>query len=165
MAGTPTLWTFSLAVYARPGVAGACLRAQDSLGQDVNLLLWAAWVGAAQGHALTGEEVAAAKAAVAPWSESVVLPLRALRQGLKAGPPPAPSPATDALRDRVKALELEAERIEQDILSAHPAGLRPGPGREAALRSNLALLLPPGADDIADRLRAAAAEAFPDLLG
>lgn len=165
MTNAPDLWTFSLAVYARPGVAEACLRAQDTFSQDVNLLLWAAWVGAVHGHGLTGNEVAAAKAAVGPWSESVVLPLRTLRRGLKVGPPPAPSPATDALRDRVKALELEAERIEQDILAAHPAALRPGSGWAAALRANLGLLLPPGAGDIADRLCAAVVEAFPGLAG
>ncbi|QJE72302.1 TIGR02444 family protein [Aerophototrophica crusticola] len=165
MADTPTLWTFSLTVYAHPGVAEACLHAQDALGQDVNLLLWAAWVGAAHGHGLSGGEVAAARAAVAPWSESVVLPLRALRRGLKAGPPPAPSPATDALRERVKALELEAERIEQDVLSAHPAVLRPGPVRAAALRANVGLLLPPGADMVTDRLCAAVGEAFPGMAG
>lgn len=42
-------WRFSCAVYAAPGVAQACLELQDTHGADVNLLLLAAWLGAARG--------------------------------------------------------------------------------------------------------------------
>jgi hypothetical protein len=42
----------------------------------------------------------------------VVVPLRVLRQRLKTGPAPAPIPATDELRRKVQAVEIEAELIE-----------------------------------------------------
>ena len=138
----PGLWDWSLSVYGRPGVAAACLAAQDRYGADVNLLLWAAWAGCVHGHRLTAVEVETARAAVAAWHRDVVLPLRAVRRRLKHGPAPAPNSATDPLRARVKAAELEAERLEQAVLAAHPATLHRGiPGAET-MAANLALLLP-----------------------
>ena len=41
------LWDFSLRVYRAPGVSDWCLALQDGHGADVNILLWAAWLGAA----------------------------------------------------------------------------------------------------------------------
>ncbi|MGE4220898.1 MAG: TIGR02444 family protein, partial [Alphaproteobacteria bacterium] len=43
MADDAALWPFSLSVYARPGVAEACLALQARRGLDVNLLLWCGW--------------------------------------------------------------------------------------------------------------------------
>ncbi|HYD99507.1 MAG TPA: TIGR02444 family protein [Alphaproteobacteria bacterium] len=131
------LWAFALRVYARPGVQPACLALQDGHGRDVLLLLWAAWLGGL-GHRLTAAEAAGAEAALAPWREAVVRPLRAVRRGLKAGPPPAPSPATEALRDRVKAAELEAERLGLDLL----AGLVAPRRADGSAAANLALVAP-----------------------
>ena len=39
------LWRFSLAFYARPGVAEALIALQDRAGLDVNLMLFALWLG------------------------------------------------------------------------------------------------------------------------
>ncbi|MFV3076458.1 TIGR02444 family protein [Niveispirillum fermenti] len=138
----PDLWPFSLAVYAGPDVAAACLLAQDEHGADVNLLLWAAWLGA-RGHVLTPVELSAARHATAPWRQDVVQPLRALRRRLKSGPAPAPEDAaTQALRAQVKAAELEAERIQQTVLARLPLHRRTDAGWDEALAANLSLLLP-----------------------
>ena len=136
------LWSFSLAVYAAPGVAEACLMAQDAHGQDVNLILWAAWLGW-RGHLLTPAELEAAQAATAPWREEVVVPLRTLRRRLKAGPLPAPSASSEALRGRIKAAELEAERLQQSLLVQIPPITRCDNKPENALTANLSLILPP----------------------
>ena len=50
-------WKFSLAVYATPGVAGECLAVQESLGVDVNVLLFCAWLAAARKVALTPGDI------------------------------------------------------------------------------------------------------------
>ena len=42
--------------------------------------------------------------------------MRSLRRRLKSGPPPAPCSASEALRGRIKAAEIEAEHIELDTL-------------------------------------------------
>src|SRR5947208_14107979 len=42
-------WRFSLALYARPGVADALIATQDRTARDVNLILFALWLGASRG--------------------------------------------------------------------------------------------------------------------
>lgn len=134
MADNP-FWDFSLAVYRRPGVPAACLDLQDRRGADVNVLLFAAWAGAACGVRLTGAELARLDAAVAPWREEVVRPLRAVRRRVKG--------EDDGLYVRLKAVEMEAERIQQDRLHA-ASGLVPGTaGDRGVVLANLRLALPP----------------------
>ena len=112
-----TLWRFSLEVYRRPGVANACIALQDEHGVDVNVLLCLLWLAAA-GRRVSPAEVRAIDAGVAQWRDAVVVPLRALRRGLRTPPPLSDPGATEALRERVKAVELEAERLEQEELQA-----------------------------------------------
>ena len=149
--GNP-FWDYSLAVYARPGVAGACLSLQARHGLDVNVLLFCCWAGQ-RGRALGEAEMRALLAAVRPWQDSVVKPLRAVRRWLK-DQETAPGAAAEALRWEVKAQELEAERIEQQILAE---ALSVGEGAPAAalaaanLKAYLARLeVRAGAEDTAD---------------
>ena len=60
---------------------------------------------------------------VARAPAKVNLTLRVLRRRLKAGPVPAPSPATDELRRKVQAVELDAELIEMHELGRLTAEL------------------------------------------
>lgn len=112
------LWEFAVALYGRPGVAPSCLRLQDEAGLDIPLLLFSLWAARARGVALTPEDLAAIDRIVAPWREDIVAPLRAVRRRLKQGPSPAPSPGTEALRDKLKKVELGAEAIEIEMLEA-----------------------------------------------
>ena len=113
-----SLWTFAVNLYGAPGVAEACLGLQDEYGCDVNVLLFAAWMGAARHHTLTSAEMAEAAAIVRDWHAEIVRPLRSIRRRLKSGPAPAPNATSEALRTRVKSVELEAERIELAMLEA-----------------------------------------------
>jgi uncharacterized protein (TIGR02444 family) len=108
---------FALSLYGGAGVAQAALLLQDRCGADVNVVLLVAFVGATRGSSLSASEFQAARKRTRQWQHEVVGPLRALRQRLKDGPAPAPNSATAQLRDRVKALELDAELIELDELS------------------------------------------------
>jgi len=100
------LWSFAQLFYARPGVEAACLRLQTG-GTDVCLLLCAAWLGQ-RGVACTAERIQQLSELAQPWQSAVITPLRQLRQSWRA------AAATDSelaqLRERVKAVELEAER-------------------------------------------------------
>src|SRR5215469_3798715 len=77
-------WRFSLAIYARPGVAPACLVVQDEHGCDVNLMLFCCWLGASGRGRLDCAGLAAADAAVSGWRREVVESLRAARRAIKA---------------------------------------------------------------------------------
>ena len=108
-------WAFSLHLYGQKGVSDACLGLQDRLAADVNLVLFAVWLGAS-GHRLEADEAQMAVDAVILWQRDVVETLRGVRRRLETGPAPAPSPQTEALREAVKASELAAEKVEQDTL-------------------------------------------------
>ena len=152
-------WDWSLQVYGRPGVEDILLKLQDRLGLDVNLMLFACWTGATGRGRLTGGEWARLIEGTAGWRENVVAPLRSVRRHLKGR---GDLPGAAALRERVKALELEAEhagqlaiagmapdRVETDIPSAQciadagaslesyvaAAGLHPSDGDRALLGS------------------------------
>lgn len=128
------LWNFSLAVYARPGVAATCIEAQDRFAADVNLLLYAAWL-ARQDLALDRDQWRALTASVSDWQRRVVQPLRALRRDWKA------LPAAAALREQVKALELAAEREQQARIFAWHRQQEPRPAQLNSLAQALSELL------------------------
>ena len=110
-------WTFALAIYAKPGVAEACLTLQNEAGVDVMLLLMATFVPLKHRILLTADEIRELDEACRPWREQIVWPLRAIRSELKTGPRPAPNDATEPFRSQVKALELAAEKLENKLLA------------------------------------------------
>ena len=146
MLETP-LWTFALAVYGRDGVADECLALQERWQLDVNLLLFAACVGAVEGVRLAGEDIAAASAAVAGWQGDIVHPLRQARRALKPASADAGNPLhepSSALRAQVKLAELEAEKLELAMLwqwARRQLAGRPGIERGQALAANLSAVL------------------------
>ncbi len=101
------LWDWALAAYARPGVAPVCLALQDGHDQNIPLLLAAAWA-AEQGRTLDLDRAVAVTRA---WEADVVAPLRSARRALKLSHPPVRDSGREALRETVKAVELEAERL------------------------------------------------------
>ena len=117
-----SFWTFSLALYGKPGVAPALIGLQDRLGLDVNMLLYCCWVGF-EGRSLSSADLAAVEAAIASWQVELVHPLRALRRWLKGGFGELPSDRVEAYRRRLSDLEIEAERIAQEAMAAVPRGL------------------------------------------
>jgi len=104
--------TFALSLYACDTVPAACLLLQNRYNVNVNHLLFAAFVGAVRRRRLSQADLAAMRACAGSWHSEVVEPLRALRQRLKTGPAPAPTPATDELRCKVQAVEIDAELVE-----------------------------------------------------
>jgi uncharacterized protein (TIGR02444 family) len=111
------LWRYALRLYGRPGVERACLGLHEGWGADVNLLLFCCWLesrGIRAGLPLLRRAVAA----VAPWREQVILPLRNLRRCMKPGLAGVPAASSEAVRGSVRAAELAAERVELALLAA-----------------------------------------------
>jgi hypothetical protein len=69
---------------------------------------------------LSGEDVAAVEARIAPWREATVIPLRGVRRALRTPPDLVAPSNAEAFRNRVKAIELEAERLQQEAMFALP---------------------------------------------
>lgn len=164
--GSP-FWRFSLRFYRAPGIADACIALQDGCGVDVNVLLFLLWLAGAR------RQVAIAEArrvydAVTPWRDAVVVPLRNLRRRLKNGVPPIEPDSGALFRTRIKAAELEAERLQQEALFAIGAELAtmPAVSIAAAARANvaayetvLAISLPPAPCEVLFAALAAAGAA------
>jgi uncharacterized protein (TIGR02444 family) len=129
---------FALDLYGIEGVGPASLLLQDRNGVDVNVLLVAAFVGSARGLSFTAENFESFESRTRPWQNDVVGPLRAVRSRLKNAPP---NPAAAELRDRVKAVELDAELIEVDELGGLAATLTgteaPGNAEQRAMAAML----------------------------
>jgi uncharacterized protein (TIGR02444 family) len=141
VAGLPEgeFWRFSVAFYARPGVADACLTLQDREGADVNLLLLALWLGS-RGHRLrvsTGRRLAKL---ARDWQVPIVAPLRRVRRRLKQRTElPWPEPIA-AWRSELARVELGMEQVEQLLLEAAVGLHEEAAADPAAIRANLAAL-------------------------
>jgi len=108
-------WRFSVKFYAEAGVAQACIDLQDQAGVDVNLLFFLLW-NATQGRALSEAEVAELERTIGAWRDMAVVPLRNVRRALKSPPPAVAPDAAEGFRTRIKAVELEAERLQQEAM-------------------------------------------------
>jgi len=113
-AGSP-FWRFSLRLYRAPGVAEACITLQEESGADVNLLLFLLWHGVER-RRVSAEEVARLDQTIAAWRERAVISLRAIRRTLKSPQGLVEAGTAEAFRTRIKAVELEAERLQQEAM-------------------------------------------------
>jgi uncharacterized protein (TIGR02444 family) len=117
-------WDYALELYRKEGVEKACLVLQERHGLDVNLVLFGCWL-ATRGIEVERDWLAQVAAIVEGWQIEVVRPLRNVRSRLKAelAKPQAesipgrwPELAAD-LRQRILALEIDGERLEQLLLA------------------------------------------------
>lgn len=137
-------WDYALELYRREGVEGACLDLQRRHGLDVNLVMLCCWL-ASRGIEAERTWLKATAEEVARWQAEVIRPLRAVRTQIKAelaAPPPGAIASrwpelTARLRQRVLALEIDGERLEQLLLAELAAGLpaTAAPGIDLASRN------------------------------
>jgi uncharacterized protein (TIGR02444 family) len=117
-------WAFSLAIYAKDGVAPACLRLQDKHGFDVNLLLFACWSARYCDLSLNEADWPALLAETSDWRDNIITPLRDVRRRLKVPKMDADLKKQTELRAAVQQIELECEQVEQDFLARRIDALR-----------------------------------------
>src|ERR1700760_3087984 len=120
-------WTFSLGFYRGAGVSEACLELQDACGVDVNVVLFLLWL-ASQKRQLAADQVKQLADKVRAWQADVIGPIRALRRQLKTGAPLLDKGSAELFRTKIKAIELESERLQQEAM----AGVAGGPKGRAA---------------------------------
>ncbi len=116
------LWSFANTLYADAGVETACLSLQAQ-GADVCLVLCAAWLDRRR-VACTPLRIRALTDLATPWQQTVITPLRHLRQRWRETA--AHDHAVADLREHIKTLELQSERelLErlQQLASEWPTG-------------------------------------------
>jgi uncharacterized protein (TIGR02444 family) len=131
-------WRFSLHFYKQPGVSDACIALQDDCGVDVNLLLYLFWL-ASERRQLTADEVKSLDQKVKSWRELTIVPIRDTRRSLKGAATLLEPNKQEAFRNKIKAVELEAERLQQEALyeftKSGPLG-KEAPAQDAA-RANV----------------------------
>jgi uncharacterized protein (TIGR02444 family) len=138
---TPTtpFWRFSLHFYRQAGVSDACIALQDACGVDVNLLLFLFWLAAGR-QLLTADDVKKLDDMVRDWRNLTIVPIRDARRKLKGAATLVDPGKQEAFRTKVKAIELDAERLQQEALYAFtqsgPLGKEAASG--AAARANIA---------------------------
>jgi uncharacterized protein (TIGR02444 family) len=145
MSASEGFWAFSVRIYGKPDVPPACLDLQNDYGLDVNLLLYCCWLGT-HGVKLDTATLERALAFTNPWAEHVVRPLRQARTWMKrdgSARGQLPPDAYTELRESIKAIELEAERLQQLALELMTNPPTPGPTveNEAASCANVNLEL------------------------
>jgi uncharacterized protein (TIGR02444 family) len=132
-------WRYSLKFYGQSGVSDACIALQDGCGIDVNLLLYLFWL-ASDGRLVTADDVTMLDDKVRSWRELTIIPIRDVRRKLKGAKTFIDPAKQEALRDKVKVAELEAERLQQEglyaVTQSGPLGKAAEP--PAAARRNVA---------------------------
>jgi uncharacterized protein (TIGR02444 family) len=120
-------------------VSDACIALQDGCGIDVSLLLFLFWL-ASERQELAADEVKKLDATIKSWRELTIIPIRDTRRKLKGAKTFVDPAKQEALRDKIKAVELEAEKLQQEALYAFtqtgPLGKPAEP--PAAARGNVA---------------------------
>ena len=109
------LWLFSLNFYSVEGVRESLLAFQDFSAANVNIVLFLLWL-ASRRKSLSLNEVDEFIGSTNSWNKNVVIPLRKIRQTLKQNDEGIVSENSFLLREKIKTLEFEAEKIEQRTL-------------------------------------------------
>jgi uncharacterized protein (TIGR02444 family) len=132
-------WSFSLGYYRGAGVSEACVELQDRCGADVNVVLFLLWM-ASQKRQFATDQVRIVADKVRPWQMDVIGPIRALRRMLKTDAPLLDKRSAELFRTKIKAIELESERLQQEAMYAMAASLKPdaAPSPQAAARASIA---------------------------
>ncbi len=101
-------WDFSLQHYAKTPVQRHCLQLQEEAGANVNVVLLTLWL--ATQKRLFDHNLVLYRAELLHWHEQVIVPLRQARFGVRQ------AELSESLYQTIKQSELDAERVEQDIL-------------------------------------------------
>ncbi|MGK0297624.1 MAG: hypothetical protein ACI9XC_001234 [Gammaproteobacteria bacterium] len=113
-------WNYSIKAYSQDGVPNACLILQDKFELDVNMILFCCWYGITNGN-LSKELFCHCHEYCRTWSTKTVKPLRNIRTWLKdhgCTENNHDKNACMSYRDKIKAIELESEKIQQLTLES-----------------------------------------------
>ena len=108
----PSFLTFSKKFYFTPGKKDALLKLQENYDLNINFILFCFWVGHSKKNLLSVNDIYILTSFSATWHDLVVKKIRRLRRNLKQHN----NKEIQLIREKVKALELNAEYLEQEFL-------------------------------------------------
>ena len=103
------LWAYALSAWGKAGVENTCCALQDDYNLNVNFLLYCCWM-ATQSIKISEAELLQQIKELRYWDHEVVLPLRQARRALGK----IRSAEVNDLKEKVKACELDAEKVFHD---------------------------------------------------
>jgi uncharacterized protein (TIGR02444 family) len=109
------LWDFSIQTYQIPEVEATCLKLQDTLNADVNIILYCCWMGENR-HPLCSEQLQLLMETTDPWQNSILKPLRNARRMMKQHIIAMPAELLEQTINNMSEMEINAERMEQQAL-------------------------------------------------
>ncbi len=139
-AAAQPIWDFVLGYYRQDGVSEAAIALQDSVGIDVNMILFLMWLSG-QGKTLAEADMRKLGETSHVWQRSVVVPIRNIRRLLKENAPFVEQETALAYRKKVvQALEIEGEQLELNGMAdaAKTLSLAQAASSEKAACDNLA---------------------------
>lgn len=168
-----SFWDFSVRTYRTSGVPDACLSLQDEFDIDVNMFLYCCWLAVRRGEfdtELWSDTIEFSSA----WAGKLVKPLRLARTWMKhegCANGAGPTDACMQLREKVKSVEFDAERVQQEVLES----LTNAPEHEMSGRGSLLITVAKNVtrycdhlglkidSEVAEKITVIVAAAFPDL--
>lgn len=105
-----TFWDYAVKLYGKSGVADICLRLQDELSLNVNLILLLCYAEQ-QRLQLSGEDIDKLVQSIDKWHLEYTKPLRAIRRRLALD-----DRANPQAKQSIFDAEMSLEKIEQRIL-------------------------------------------------
>ncbi len=103
-------WKYAVDFYGRAGVTNSCLKLQDDLDLNVNLLLLLCWCEQHKKQ-LDGEQIDLLVLSLAHWHRDYTKPLREIRRKLALD-----DNAKEAVKRAIFDAEMELEKTEQRLL-------------------------------------------------
>ena len=89
---------------------------QDDYGADVSIILFISWCSS-QGIRIDAQLLTRVEQSIGVWNRDMVVPLREMRRELTLNSGGMTRKTVSDFREKLKALELEAEHLELDTLA------------------------------------------------
>ncbi len=105
-------WDYSVQVW--PTAGETLLMLQETYQLDINMLLFCCWLAKEHRVFRSSEQLAHYWPEISRWQNEIILPLRIIRQKVKAIS--LPDASIQAIYSQCKQVELDAERIQQKRL-------------------------------------------------
>ncbi|MBV32062.1 MAG: TIGR02444 family protein [Porticoccaceae bacterium] len=133
------LWDFSIAAYGKRGIESLCLKLQQEINADINVLLYLLWLSTFK-RQLKSDQILSVINVTKFWQSQVVQPIRKTRKILKKSSALSDNAFKEETYSDLLELELIAEKFAQkqlfgDGVTRHIGDL--ASTKEAAARANL----------------------------